>query len=522
LKPQYPLLAISLTALVLWTHPQIAVAGCGCQKPPPRPAALRPDATYAGAQVTLFNSALQEGQTYSVVFTSGITGQSASAQGMVIAKRDLADGVVKPQLSVPVPALPVGPTSIQVSMSADESVVTTVDDAAFTIIPTPVTIPAQLGEYNFQNFQAAVSRDGTVYLSLDMTQVSLPMTFEVQAKGYPVHFGNTDVVFYNTQGFLMQTLTQGIPGLFTIQTAGNATDSDTLRYSRHEFVTFYVQHAERRPHQLDATDPNWHLDGTAHVDHNHLVLALMVRFSDGSTPLPGATPAFELVLRTVSLFSNGLVGVKEVKMTDSSTTSSFNSRTGLTGKQGNIVSNGTIELSKNAVVHGSVKAKTITIKDSAKVTGSKSVLSQPLSFLPVVLPTGLKNLGNVDIRDGQLKTVQGPASYQVANLNVGESSRLVIDNTLGPVTLYVTGNVSLSKYGAISVTDPNPEKFAIYVTESGNVSLSGQTQFYGVIYAPNSVVRLSDRGQFFGSYVGSQITLDKDAVMRFDSALLGR
>lgn len=209
-------------------------------------------------------------------------------------------------------------------------------------------------------------------------------------------------------------------------------------------------------------------------------------------------------------------------MTDSSTTSSFNSRTGLADKQGNIVSNGTIELSKNAVVNGNAQAQTIVIKDSARVTGSKTVLTQPLSFPPVVLPTGLKNLGNVDARDGQVKTVSGPASFQVENLKVGENSRLVIDNARGPVTLYVTGNVSPSKSGAIAVTDPNPEKFAIYVTGSGNVSLSGQTQFYGVIYAPKSVVRLSDQGKFLGSYVGSQITLDKNAVMRFDSALLGK
>jgi hypothetical protein len=445
-----------------------------------------------------------------------------SVQGTATTKRDLADGVAKPQLSVPVPSLPLGPTSIQVSTTSGGSFVTMIDDAAFTIIPAPVAVPAQLGEYHFQDFQAAVSRDGTLYVSIDMTQVALPMTFQVQAKGYPLRFGNTDVVFYNTQGFLMQTLTQGIPGLYTIQAASSSTDSDILRYSRHEFVTYYVQHEERQPHQLDPTDPNWHLDGTEHVDHNHLVLALVAHLSNGDTPSPGATPSFELVLSTASLFSNGLVGVSAVNMTDFSITDSFNSHTGFSGVQGNIVSNNTITLSKNAVVNGDAKAKTFLIVDNAKEKGAQSILSQPLSFLPVVQPQGLVNLGNVDVGSGQLLTIQGPASYQVANLTVSDNGHLGIENSQGPVTLYVTGNVTLSKYGAITVADPNPEKFAIYETSNGNVNLSGQTSFYGVVYAPLSVVKLSDQGQFFGSYVGGQMLLDKNAAVHFDSALLGK
>jgi len=52
--------------------------------------------------------------------------------------------------------------------------------------------------------------------------------------------------------------------------------------------------------------------------------------------------------------------------------------------------------------------------------------------------------------------------------------------------------------------------------------LSGQANFYGVVYALRSVVKLSDQGRFFGSYVGSQMVLDKNAAVRFDSALLGQ
>src|SRR5207247_3327840 len=58
--------------------------------------------------------------------------------------------------------------------------------------------------------------------------------------------------------------------LFVFPAANPATDSDALHYSRHEFTTYFLQHMERQPHAVDSTDGNWHLDGSRHVDHNHL------------------------------------------------------------------------------------------------------------------------------------------------------------------------------------------------------------------------------------------------------------
>ena len=55
------------------------------------------------------------------------------------------------------------------------------------------------------------------------------------------------------------------------------------------------------PHrQLDAfntdDDPNWHADGTPHVNHNLIVVAIRGRLANGTTPVPGATPPFQLVI----------------------------------------------------------------------------------------------------------------------------------------------------------------------------------------------------------------------------------
>src|SRR5437867_2005000 len=85
-------------ACTLFTTARAAHAGCGCQKPPPELASVRPNATYAGAKVALFSPSFSVGQTYYVDFVSGTTTTRATVSATVVSRRDLADAVYKPQL----------------------------------------------------------------------------------------------------------------------------------------------------------------------------------------------------------------------------------------------------------------------------------------------------------------------------------------------------------------------------------------------------------------------------------------
>jgi hypothetical protein len=86
---------ITLLAGCFVAQPLIAQAGCGCDKPPPELAEVRPNVTSAGMEATLFHSNIQSGQTYDVTFASGITGESATVTSTAVFKRDLADGQEK-------------------------------------------------------------------------------------------------------------------------------------------------------------------------------------------------------------------------------------------------------------------------------------------------------------------------------------------------------------------------------------------------------------------------------------------
>jgi hypothetical protein len=108
MRPRFsmPLLMI-LTAIASLNSVLPADAGCGCAKAPPIPAPVRPNVAYPGAPITFFGD-FQDGTRYTVTFTSGVSGEAGSVSGQAIRRRDLADGIVKPQLEVPLPAVALG------------------------------------------------------------------------------------------------------------------------------------------------------------------------------------------------------------------------------------------------------------------------------------------------------------------------------------------------------------------------------------------------------------------------------
>jgi hypothetical protein len=512
-------LAAFVAGVLAFTVPPSVEAGCGCTKPPPSISSVRPNVTYGGQKVTLFGAGVTTGQLYNVTFTAMNGASNTVPSVQAVAKRDLADGVYKSQLVVTVPtSLPLGPVGITVRRAGQTGILLSIPDANFTVAPQPVAVPSQPGSYNYQNYKAAVGRDGKVYISLDVTGMTMPRTIKAQAKGWPLRFRKDNTVFYNTQGFLMQLVGAPIPGLATI-TPSSTADSDVLQYQRHEFATYFLQHVENQAHSTDPNDDNWHTDGTRHIDHDHLILTI-VGTVNGSMPAAGATPAFTFALNTYSFFQHGLFGAARVNLSNFAKTDSYNSRTNLPGTDGDILSNGLIDLVNWAEVNGDTTGFSYSIGNNSRITGTRTTTTQATTFIPVDLPTGLSNLGDIVLSKGANRTVN-PGSYQVNKIDVWNGSTLHINNATGPVTLYVMVDVAVKNGAQITVADPNPEKFAIYMVNNGTVRLLNGSAFYGVVYGPNSVIDLTNGGQFFGALVGKDVHLGNDARFHYDTALRG-
>lgn len=265
-----------------------ADAGCGCNKPPPPSAAVRPAFASPGDTVTLFPPDNRPGR-YEVEF-----GGAKKVQAGAVYKRDLADGQYKWQVVVAAPQLPPGPTQIEMSGPGKGLKVRSSD---FTMMQRALALQEGDGETVALCYSAAVTADHTVLIPLDISAIDDHMIFNGLGEKYPLLFGAADVAIYNAQGFLMQLLTAQNAAIYAINDPGGA-DSIELTYDRHEFVTYREQHAHVNGLGLDPTDPAWHTDGTYHVDHDHLVIAIKGTVANQGPPPAGRTPRFDLSIVT--------------------------------------------------------------------------------------------------------------------------------------------------------------------------------------------------------------------------------
>jgi cytoskeletal protein CcmA (bactofilin family) len=495
-----------------------ASAGCGCNKTPPPASYIRPAATYPGGIVTLIHPGLVAGQSYQVDFSSGVQAASASVTANAIARRDLADAVVKPQLAVPLPVLPLGPVAVRVRPAGSSTALMQLSDDQLTVTPAPIAIPQGATQVRFLAYSAAVSRDREVLISLDFTGLTQPRVFRARLQGLPLRFSEGNAVFYNVQGFLMQQLNGAMPGLFSI-TSSSSTDSDTLSYSRHEFNTYFLQHAENLPHAVDPTDGNWHLDGSRHIDHDHQILHIAGSLPSGYLA-PGATPPATLVIDIGTLFQHGLLGASSVQVSNASTVDAY-SPGGTAGFGGDVVSNGSVLVKGNGtLVDGDARGATVTVSSSGVVTGTVQQGAPPVSILGVQIPPNLPSMGDVKIAQSSQRIGRG--SYRMSSLLVDNGATLYVDNADGPVTLYVEGTATIRNKSRVVVQDPDPEKFAIYVAGTGSVVIDNGGDYYGVVYAPSSKLQVTNHSYLRGSFVGSAVVVDNGAAVHYDRALRGQ
>jgi hypothetical protein len=298
------LTVIALAGLAVLRSPAPAEAGCGCNKPPPPAALVRPAFASPGDTVTFFSPDNKPGD-FDIEFMG-----AKKIKTTAVYKRDLADGQYKWQAVVQAPSLAAGPTSIKVKAPGKDYDVASSD---FTIMQPALVLQQGDGETIAQCYSAAVTADHTVLIPVDISAISDHMIFNGLGQRYPLLFSAADVTIYNMQGFLMQLLTPQNAGIYAIDDPGDP-DSMELTYDRHEFNTYREQHAHVNGFGLDPLDPAWHTDGTYHVDHNRLVIAIKGQVENQGAPAPGRTPTFDFsVVTALADIDGGTPTIRTIK-----------------------------------------------------------------------------------------------------------------------------------------------------------------------------------------------------------------
>jgi hypothetical protein len=248
-----------------------------------------------GATVTIFatDRHFEVGLAYEVSFDSVVV-----PGGAIVAKNPAFIRAVVPQ------GVGIGPASVKVYRRERwlfgyiNDYVVQHDDSIFTVLPPFVTVPPEDGVFESRYFDVAVDRQGTVLLPLDLTRVLDGTQFAFQFKDLRLAFGPGDVVFYSKDGVDLTLFTLAVDDSDKRQwgsyygwevdedgdisgyryqnrfarTRDLLTSSDILTYWRHEFRTYHTAHLPGRTHEVN--ELGFHSDGTRHVDHDFIVLAI--------------------------------------------------------------------------------------------------------------------------------------------------------------------------------------------------------------------------------------------------------
>lgn len=208
---------------------------------------------------------------------------------------------------------------------------------------------------------------------------------------------------------------------------------------------------------------------------------------------------------------------------------------------------GAITLDKEVEIHGNViigpggvPAEVISNPEELEI--SPIVASEAANPQPKAAPTGLPLQSDINL--GKESTTTISADGQYGTISLGEESVLTIDND---AIIYVTeefdfdkeselrvinnakvkiylGDVdfSLDKAVAINNESKNPAAFGVYGTSdfTGTIQIKKETEFYGVIHAPNGTIDINKEAEIYGALVAKEIVLDKESAIHYDEALL--
>jgi hypothetical protein len=286
--------AVTLAAVVVFgaAIASSARAGCGCDHPPPGYATVMPAFASPGKiiRINTEDADFKPGAAHLVDFGRGVTAKTLAMSSDYL------------EVEVPNRVMP-GPVALRVLGPNLNKVYS---ESLFTALPMPAPIEEGTRAVLVRDYPVAVTADGTLLIPIDMSRVQAPMQLAFEFQNLPLAFGHEGVVFYNTDGVDLTLFTlvvadpterqwgsyygwtveedTGLTGdVYESKVIGSmSTRSDILTYWRHEFYTYAQAHAPGGTHELD--EYGFHPDGTLHVDHDHLVIALSGMLRDPADP----------------------------------------------------------------------------------------------------------------------------------------------------------------------------------------------------------------------------------------------
>jgi len=277
--------------------------------------------------------------------------------------------------------------------------------------------------------------------------------------------------------------------------------------------------------------------------------------STGYTPGQASVIIEALLRYNPALFPYAACASGTITLSEGSTTDSFDSSvSGYTGynpltagSHGHVrSSHGDISLSGDGTqVQGDATAGgsgTVSLSGGATVTGTTTHGAPPLTFPPVdTSPCGSPpdysasdgiTGGNYNTSTGALTASGGatvilaPGTYCFSSVRLSGGSTLQVNDAV-KIYLDIKNSGDESDFvgggsGGVVNTTGKAENLQIFsLSSSQEITLSGGSQAYMAVYAPNSPIKFSGESDFYGSVVGDTITDSSGTKMHYDVHLSG-
>ncbi|MBI4537482.1 MAG: hypothetical protein HY712_05950 [candidate division NC10 bacterium] len=363
-------------------------------------------------------------------------------------------------------------------------------------------------------------------------QGGLDPTYAWTPPNYTTAEATTNYVFYNT----IQTGSNTIPwGWARIQHkvdgAGNVIYQDALTGSD-------TTSASQTVGALSVNNPPIVVVTTEGIQGN-VRRMLSVEYQ------PIVAPTTTTTTVVTDPFGHAAHGKGVVDLGGNGSTDSYNSDNGTYNVGGNRfqrghissdgTTGGTIDVGSNATVNGDVYAgpgaAAGAIQNSGTITGTQGTETSTWTLPLSAIPSGVSNLGNLSLSGnphGDCSYTLSEGTYWFSSISITGNAKLCVS---GAVKIYVTGSVDIGGNG-VATANNKPPNFLLYGTVDPNnsankctsVSFTGNSAFYGAVYAPDADIAVVGNGAIYGALTGKTVSFTGNADLHYDEALgnLGR
>ena len=138
-----------------------------------------------------------------------------------------------------------------------------------------------------------------------------------------------------------------------------------------------------------------------------------------------------------------------------------------------------------------------------------------------VLPSGDYNFGTMELRTGSSLVIRGPARVVIDDMAMRSNSDLILDTASGKIEFFVSGAFKQASNSTLTTTSQSAGDMTLnFVGDSTQTAfLHSNSQFYGVIYAPEATVDIASNFEIYGAVVADSILLAANCRVHYDEAL---